>query len=200
MGNKAKDRNESIQLMTEQLAVNTEVSKGPLTHSRVLALYSFQGSKYSDTDRIRVALCYLVRGSGQKVANDTGIPRRTISQWIAEPWWDELLTELRQQNEPEFQAGFRENIKLALGAVKDRLENGETKLVKGKDGEYVERKVPVGAKDAMIISGISFDKLRLSRGDPTTITTSTMPPNEELRKIARKEIAAARMKKVVSEQ
>ena len=46
--------------MTEQLAVNKEVSTGPLMHSKVLALCDFQGSKYSDTDRIGAALLYLV--------------------------------------------------------------------------------------------------------------------------------------------
>ena len=180
--------------------IDKEVKTEPLTHSRVLALQSFPGSQYSDTDRIDVALSYLVHGNAQKVADQTGIPRRTIAQWKSEPWWDELLTEIRQQNEPEFQAGFKENIRLALSAVKDRLEHGETKLVKGKDGEYIGKKVPVGAKDSMVIAGISYDKWRLSRGDPTAITANVGGSSEELRKIAKEEIQSARMKNVVSEQ
>lgn len=169
-------------------------------HSKVLALQQFPGSQYSDTDRIKVAMCFLVHGNVNKVARAMGIPSRTIANWTKHPWWEQLLAEIGAQNEPEFQAGFRENVRLALGAVKDRLEHGETKLVKDKEGEYVERKVPVGAKDSMIIAGISFDKLRLSRGDPTIITASTGPSSEELRKIANEEIAAAKMKNVVSEQ
>ncbi len=186
--------------MAEQLAVNKEVTTGPPMHSRVLALYSFQGSKYSDTDRIKAALCFLVHGNVTKVAKDTGLPANTIYTWLGQPWWDELLTELRVQNEPEFQAGFKENIRLALSAVKDRLEHGETKLVKGKDGEYVERKVPVIARDAMIIAGISYDKLRLSRGDPTALIVHQSESAEALRQIAREEIQDSKMKNVVSEQ
>ena len=186
--------------MAEQIADNKEVDAGPLTHSKTLALHSFQGSKYSDTNRIEAALSYLVHNNIQKVANQTGIPRRTINKWASELWWEPLLTELCQQNEPEFQAGFKENIRLALSAVKDRLEHGETKLVKGKDGEYIGKKVPVGAKDSMVIAGISYDKWRLSRGDPTAITANVGGSSEELRKIAKEEIQSARMKNAVSDQ
>ena len=179
--------------------IDNEVKTEPLTHSKVLAPYNFPGSQYSDADRIQVALCYLVHGNGQKVADATGIPRRTISGWMSEPWWEELLTEIRQQNGPAFQAGFAENLQLALDAAKDRLVNGDVKLVKGKDG-YEERRVPASLKDVGIVSGIFFDKYRLSRGDPTAITANVGGSSEELRKIAKEEIQSAGMKNVVSEQ
>jgi len=169
-------------------------------HSKVLSEYTRPGSQYSHADIIRAVTSYLIHGSIQKVATEIGIPRRTISGWKNSDWWEQLSAEISQVKEPEFQAALEENARLALSAVKDRLKHGDTKLVKGKDGEYVNKKVPVGAKDAMIIAGISFDKLRLSHGDPTTITANIGPSPEYLRKIAQREIEAAKMKKIVSEQ
>ena len=119
--------------------IDKEVKTEPLTHSKVLALYSFSGSKYSDEDRIRVAMHFLVHGNMDKVAKATGIPSRTISNWKEHAWWEELLAELRAQKEPAFQAGFAENLRLALDSAKDRLVNGDVKLVRGKDG-YEERR------------------------------------------------------------
>ncbi len=182
--------------MTEKKVINGE----PRMHSKVLSQYSRPGSQYSHADIIRAATSYLIHGNIQKVATEIGIPQRTISDWKNSIWWEPLSTEIRYGKEEEFEAAFKENARLALSAVQDRLKHGDTKLVKGKDGEYVDRKVPVGARDAMIIAGISFDKLRLSRGDPTTITANLGPSPEYLRKIAQREIAAAKMKKVVSEQ
>jgi len=179
--------------------IDKEVKTEPLTHSRVLALYSFAGSKYSDQDRIRVAMGFLVHGNVHRAARETGLPTNTIYTWVGQPWWEELLTELRVQNEPAFQAGFAENLQLALDAAKDRLVNGDVKLVKGKDG-YEERRVPPSLRDVGIVSGIFFDKYRLSRGDPTAITANVGASAKELRKIAKEEIQSARMKDVVSEQ
>ena len=51
------------------------------------------------------------------------------------------------------------------------MEHGEVKLVKTKDG-YEERRVPVGAKDSVVVAGISYDKLRLSENKATTIQSN----------------------------
>ena len=182
--------------MTEKKVINGE----PRMHSKVLSQYSRPGSQYSHADIIRAATSYLVHGSIQKVAAEIGIPQRTVSDWKNSVWWEPLSAEIRYGKEHEFEEAFKENARLPLSAVQDRLEYGDTKLVKDKNGEYVKKRVPVGARDSMIIAGISFDKLRLSRGDPTTITANLGPSPESLRKIAQKEIAAAKMKRVVSEQ
>ena len=48
----------------------------------------------------------------------------------------------------------------------DRLEHGECVL--DKDGQT--RRVPVKARDAMLIAAISFDKRQIARSLPTSIT------------------------------
>ncbi len=186
--------------MAEQIAANKDATTGPIMHSKVLSQYTRPGSQYSHADIIRAATSYLVHGSIQKVATEIGIPRRTISGWKNSDWWVQLSAEISHGKEPEFLAAFKENARLALRCVKDRLENGDTKLVKGKEGDYVERKVPVGARDAMIIAGISYDKLRLERGDPTALIIHQSESSEALRQIAKEEIQNSKMKNVVSEQ
>ncbi len=79
--------------------------------------------------------------------------------------------EARNEKEDEHHAAFSRIIDKATKRAEDALEHGETKLVKTKDG-YEERLVPVGAKDALMIAAISYDKKRLSENLPTSITQS----------------------------
>ena len=180
--------------------VKTALISRPLVHSKALAGLTFKSSPYTHDDRINVALHYLVMGNVYKVSEVVGIPKTTIISWKKRPWWGELCAELCEEKALQFQAGFEDSIQIAQATVKDRLVNGDVKLVKNKEGDYVEKRVPVSMKDAGVITGIFFDKYRLSRGDPTTITKSAGPSDDELRRIANEEIDAARMKKVVSEQ
>ena len=59
----------------------------------------------------------------------------------------------------------------AIGQIEDRLEHGDVRLVKSKDG-FEERRVPISAKDATMVAAISYDKLRLSLNLPTSISSS----------------------------
>ncbi len=82
-----------------------------------------------------------------------------------------LAESIRNEKEDEHHAVFSRIIDKATKRAEDALEHGETKLVKTKDG-YEERRVPVGAKDALIMAGIAYDKKRLSQNLPTSITQS----------------------------
>jgi hypothetical protein len=58
--------------------------------------------------------------------------------------------------------------------------------VRDKEGEYTMIRVPVEAKDAIVIAGIAADKLRVSLGLPNRITGRVQDNDrlEELRKLA----------------
>ncbi len=128
------------------------------------------GSKYTDEDRRRAALEYSLTGSLSKVAKRMGIPRKTISDWKNKSdWWVEVSAKVRHQKEAKILADNEEVIDKAHREIVDRLDNGDVQLVRTKNGVELHR-VPVKAKDAAVIRGISDDKRRLSLNQPTAIT------------------------------
>ena len=139
------------------------------TYIPVLQENTFSGSKYDNQQRMEAAVNYMVTGSLTKTAKTCGIPMTTLFDWKQSDWWQELSEWLRSEKEDEFRAGFTGIVDSAIENVKDRLEHGEVKMLKGKDG-YEEHRVPVSAKDSMMVGAISYDKLRLSENKATSIT------------------------------
>jgi hypothetical protein len=128
------------------------------------------GSKYTDEDRRKAALEYSLTGSLTKVAARTGIPRKTLSDWKNKSdWWVEISAAVRHQKEAKILADNEEVIDKAHREIVDRLDNGDVQLVRTKNGVELHR-VPVKAKDAAVIGGISDDKRRLTLNQPTAIT------------------------------
>jgi hypothetical protein len=171
-------------------------------YSKVLSQYSFPGSKYGEPERVTGATAYLVTGTYKKAAKVAGIPESTLRDWARQEWWGHLTEEVRTEKESEFQAGFSRIVEKAIGETEDRLDRGEVKLVKTKEG-YEERRVPVSAKDAQMISAIAYDKLRLSLNLPTSIKQTSREGGlkaalEMFEKIS--DEVRAREEKVVSEQ
>ena len=145
------------------------------------------GSKYTDEDRRRAALEYALTGSLTKVAKRTGIPRKTVSDWKNKSdWWVEVSAKVRHQKEAKILADNEEVIDKAHREIVDRLDNGDVQLVRTKNGVELHR-VPVKAKDAAVIRGISDDKRRLSLNQPTAITgksTDMVALANEFRKLS----------------
>jgi hypothetical protein len=115
---------------------------------------------------------YLIHGTINKVSETTGIPKTTLRDWRHDEWWGPLADEVRAEKEQEFQAGFSRIVDAAIEQIEDRLEHGDVKLVKTKDG-YTQQRVPISAKDATVVAGITYDKLRLSLNLPTSIRATS---------------------------
>lgn len=135
------------------------------------------GSKYSDSQRRQAALEYSIQGVMTKVAKSTGIPRQTLDGWLKSSWWEQAVGEVRQGKEDLIRQHeeiiLASNTEIAIKAgevVMDRLEHGEVKLIRKGDG-YVERRVPVSARDAVLAGGLSQDKRRTQLNLPTSISS-----------------------------
>ena len=120
-----------------------------------------QGSKYTDEERRRAVLEYALCGSVTKVAKSMGIPKRTVNDWKKTDWWDELDAKVRHEKNDQILANNEEILDLAQRELVERLENGDTQLVRTKDGVKLYR-VPVKAKELAIIGGVSFDKRQIA--------------------------------------
>jgi hypothetical protein len=141
----------------------------------------------------------MVYGSLAKTSKACRIPLTTLYDWKQSEWWVPLTDEVRNEKEDEFRAGFSGIIETALFRAKDALEHGDTKLVKTKEG-YQERRVPVSAKDAIVMAAIAFDKLRLSENLPTTISKTTDSQGIQAKLEELSELLERQEEKVVSEQ
>jgi hypothetical protein len=169
--------------------------KSPLPYSVILKGHTFRGSQYDNQQRIEAAVHFMVHGSLTKTAKACHIPLTTLYDWKQSEWWPTLTEQIRSEKEIEFQAGFSRIVESAIGQIEDRLEHGDVKLVKTKNG-YEQQRVPVSAKDATMVAAISYDKLRLSVNLPTSIRATADNSLESLAKKFKK-IAEKHRRKVI---
>ena len=100
------------------------------------------GSKYSDEQRINAAVIHASTGVYSRTSEQTGIPDRTLRDWGNTDWWNEVITEVREQNKEKRIAQYDEIMDLAHTQVVDKLPDSS-------------------ARDAMIIMATAQDKGRI---------------------------------------
>lgn len=157
--------------------------------------------KYTEEQKVYALSCYLAAGSYKKAAEQCQIPWQSIALWkYRDPtWWQETIDKLNMEQEEQYRAGWRQVLTRSLDVMQDRLEHGNHKLVKVvmEDGQIKSEivRVPVEAKDAVVIGAIAADKLRVSLGLPSRITHK-VDDNDRLDAL-RKLATAAREARVV---
>jgi len=127
-----------------------------------------KGSKYSDQQRMEVAVLYAITGNAKKVAKATGIPRTTIVGWKKADWWDDAVTAIRSEKAEEHRAKYIELVDKAQRVALEKLPDAT-------------------AQQAMTIAAIGTDKIRLHDGMPTEITGKAESMNSlaaEFRKLS----------------
>lgn len=152
-----------------------------------------KGQHFTPEQREDAVRTYLSVGSYRKAGAILGITWQVIALWKhREPeWWEETVAKIQMELEEQYRAGWRNVLSSALSVMQDRLENGNHKLVKcyTEDGEVKTEivRVPVEAKDAVVIGGIACDKLRVSMGLPSRIVAKTEDGDRlnDLRKLAK---------------
>ena len=127
-----------------------------------------QGSQYTREQILDAATRWAFSGNARRLAEEQGIPPRTLQEWTQAEWWDALVAQIRADQSQELDGMLSGVLHSAVAAVADRLEHGEQVL--DKDGQI--KRVPVKARDAMLIGAISFDKRQIARSLPTSITDS----------------------------
>jgi len=122
---------------------------------------SMEKCKYTQQDRARAALTLLATGSNKAAAASIGCSRRTFERWTKQDWWQELVRDLYARHEAEFDAFCSQIIEQAMSEVQDRLENGDYSNRLDENGEWIRKQI--SGKDAAVIMGIMFDKLKILR-------------------------------------
>lgn len=122
--------------------------------------------KYTEEDKQRAIANYLVFCNMVQVSKITGIPRSTLMTWTKSEWWVNKITIARIEQNQKLDAKFTNIIEKATYAIEDRIENGDFRL--NKKEELL--RVPMTGRDLSIVTGVTFDKRNLQRGQPTSIT------------------------------
>lgn len=103
-------------------------------------------ARFSDSIKYELVQAYVMFGeNGTLACNTVGVSYRTFMLWKKTKWWNDLLDQVKSQENIQVSARLKRNINSALAIVEDRLENGDFfyNPIKGT----VDRK-PVSIRDA----------------------------------------------------
>lgn len=115
---------------------------------------------WPESKRIEVITTFLSTGSVGLTESLTGVPRNTITTWQRQPWWQEHVTEIQNQEHIELDKKLVKVMDKALDAVVDRLENGEY-IYDNKTGKI--KRVPAKLRDTNKVLTDMIDKRDLIR-------------------------------------
>ena len=139
-------------------------------------------SKYSPQLKLQVAAEYLVRGTSLQAAKATGVPSATIRSWKTRaPWWNQAIEEARKRLTQDLDAMYTAILHEGGKQILDRVQKGNI-VVDAKTGE--KSRAPLTARELATVTGITFDKRALQRGEPTARTEQT--PAQILDQLAKK--------------
>lgn len=128
---------------------------------------------YSEKKKIEAITIFAVTGNIAEVERLTGVTRYIFKTWQRESWFHEVLEELRNENDHQFDAAFTSIIEKLIGAINDRVANGDHVVL--RDGTIIRK--PVSLRDVIGAMMITIDKRQLLRGKPTSRSESVSVEN-----------------------
>lgn len=137
---------------------------------------------WPEDKKVEAATLHVAIGNLVKVSELTKVPVGTLRQWADNDWW--LVTQQRVKREAieETDARFSKLIDKAINKLEKAVESGDY-MYDIKKGELVN--IPMTGRDLAMVTGITFDKRQLLRGEATRIT-KTSDPEKHLAELARK--------------
>ena len=111
------------------------------------------GSKYTDEQRTQAAIQYAIQGSFAKIEQELSIPKSTVHSWKQEEWWVEIVEQVRTEKADELDGVLTQLIDNSYAHALSELEKGN-----------------VTYSQAVIGGSVAYDKQRLGRNQPTSIS------------------------------
>lgn len=115
------------------------------------------GSKYTDDIRKRAAVEYAVKGNLRAIERDLNIPNQTLNDWKKTEWWDEIVGQVRAENQDEHLAMYHEITRKALAKAESAID--------GLTGDLTANDI----KSLVVTGATATDKARLIMNQPTSI-------------------------------
>lgn len=120
--------------------------------------------------RIEVATLYAATKNVERVSELCEVPRHVINAWMNEPWWDNIVSQVRHQKNEELDALLTNVIHKSAETLIDRIENGEKHIDRRTKEEF---RVPINASGAVRALEATFKQRQLLRGEATQIASTT---------------------------
>lgn len=123
---------------------------------------------WPEKNKIEAATLWAVMKDIEKVHQITTIPRWAIRRWMKEPWWDNVVNNVRKEQNELLDAKLTGVIHKAVELIEDRLVNGEVKLDQKTKETYRE---PVNVRTATHAVEVTFKQRQLLRGEATQVVS-----------------------------
>ena len=120
------------------------------------------GSKYTNEQRVNAAYLYLIHGNLNKLSKYTQIPQRTLFDWTKSDWWPQLINRLRLEKKDEIDSALTRVTDKAIRALEDKLDEPDD----------------ISVVELSKVYGIMFDKQRLIRNEPTSISSNSVTSDQ----------------------
>lgn len=144
--------------------------------------------RWSDKTKVQAVTLYLTLGKLPAVVENTGIPLETLRTWKRTPWWKDIESQIRTEDNQSLDTKLSKTIDRALDIVVDRLENGDYYI--DKSGKV--KRTPVRMREAGKLMSDIIDKRSLIRKEPTKVQQEKQESiNERLLSLAEQFAAIA---------
>jgi hypothetical protein len=146
------------------------------------------GNMWPERKKAEAVKTWLATGNLTLTAAMINVPHTTLKLWRQSDWWQEMLENLREQDNIELDSKLTKILEKSMEAMEDRIKDGDYEFDR-KTGSL--RRVPVKLKDVHKVTSDLIDKRQVLRKQPTSITEQQTTTDDRLLKLAEQFAAMA---------
>lgn len=150
--------------------------------------------RHTDNQKLEAVKCWLITGNLTQTAASLNINLATIKKWKQADWWNELVQDLKSEDNIQLSSKLKKIASKSLMIVEDRLENGDY-VFNQKTGKFVKK--PISARDTNHILKTSLEATRSMERDEIYKVTQEKQQSQLELLAQRFEEFAKRMKRPV---
>jgi len=135
---------------------------------------------YTDKQKLIALQVFAATGSYVVAAQESGMHYDTLRNMGITQWFKDSLAEIRKEEDTQLDAEMSGLIKEGMGAISDRLKNGDW-MWNSKENKFTRK--PLKATDALKVTTTLMDQRNVARGRPTRITEQ-ISVSDRLQKLA----------------
>lgn len=139
------------------------------------------GNMWPERKKAEAVKTWLATGNLTLTAAMINVPHTTVKLWRQSDWWQEMLENLREQDNIELDSKLTKILEKSMEAMEDRIRDGDYEFDR-KTGSL--RRVPVKLKDVHKVTSDLIDKRQVLRKQPTSITEQQTTTDDRLLKLA----------------
>lgn len=136
---------------------------------------------WADSQRIELVTTWLATGNLALSAATLGIPEITARVWKSQPWWKQMVDDIRASENLQLDSKLSKVVEKATDQLLDRVENGDFQYDQ-KTGKLVRK--PISARDAAKVTTDMIDRRELLQGKKQEVVDSARKMEDKLLKLA----------------